>query len=64
MAWRRAIGWTFAALGVLVLAGAVGGYLFLKSRSFQEYALRTIVQETNDATGGRAVRLLPQLSMC
>ena len=54
MAWRRAIGWTFAALGVLVFAGAVGGYLFLKSRSFQEYALRTIVQETNDATGGRA----------
>jgi len=53
MAWRRAIGWTFAALGILVFAGAVGGYLFLKSRSFQEYALRTIVQETNDATGGR-----------
>jgi translocation and assembly module TamB len=54
MAWRRAISWTLAVLGVLVLAGAVGGYLFLKSRSFQEYALRTIVQETNDATGGRA----------
>ena len=54
MAWRRAIGWTFAALGVLVFAGAVGGYLFMKSRSFQEYALRTIVRETNDATGGQA----------
>jgi translocation and assembly module TamB len=54
MASRRAISWTFAALGVFVFAGAVGGYLFLKSRSFQEYALRTIVQETNDATGGRA----------
>ena len=54
MPWRRRIGWTFAALGVLVFAGAVGGYLFLKSHSFQEYALRTIVQETNDATGGRA----------
>ena len=54
MPWRRTIGWTFAVLGVLVFAGAVGGYLFLKSRSFQEYALRTIVQDTNDATGGRA----------
>jgi len=53
MPWRRRIGWTFAALGVLVFAGAVGGYLFLKSNSFQEYALRTIVQDTNDATGGR-----------
>lgn len=54
MPWRRTIGWTFAVLGVLVFAGAVGGYLFLKSRSFQEYALRTIVHQTNDATGGRA----------
>jgi translocation and assembly module TamB len=54
MPWRRTIGWTFAVLGILVLAGAVGGYLFLKSRSFREYALRTIVQDTNDATGGRA----------
>src|SRR5580700_3106451 len=54
MPWRRTIGWTFAVLAVLVFAGAVGGYLFLKSRSFQEYALRTIVRDTNDATGGRA----------
>ena len=54
MPWRRTIGWTFAVLAVLVFAGAVGGYLVLKSRSFQEYALRTIVQDTNDATGGRA----------
>lgn len=54
MAWRRTIGWTFAVLGVLVFAAAVGGYLFLQSRSFQEYALRTIVHQTNDATGGRA----------
>ena len=54
MPWRRTISWTFAVLAVLVFAGAVSGYLFLKSHSFQEYALRTIVQETNDATGGRA----------
>ena len=54
MRWRRTIGWTFAVLGVLVFAGAVGGYLFFKSRSFQEYALRIIVDQTNDATGGRA----------
>ena len=54
MPWRRTIRWTFVVLGVLVFAAAVGGYLFLKSRSFQEYALRTIVKETNDATSGRA----------
>src|SRR5579863_1171309 len=53
MPWRRTIRWTFAVLGVLVFAAAVGGYLFLNSHSFHEYALRTIVQDTNDATGGR-----------
>src|SRR6516225_6956171 len=54
MQWRRIIGWTVAVLGILILSGFVGGYLFLKSRSFQQYAIRTIVQDTNDATGGRA----------
>ncbi len=54
MPWRRTIRWTFVVLGVLVFAAAVVGYLFLQSRSFQEYALRTIVKETNDATSGRA----------
>jgi uncharacterized protein involved in outer membrane biogenesis len=51
---RHTVGWTLAVLGVLVLTGAVSGYLVLQSRRFQEYVLRTIVQETNDATGGRA----------
>ena len=54
MQWRRSVGWSLALLGVLLLAVAVGGYLFLRSRSFQEYALRTIVDDINEATGGRA----------
>jgi translocation and assembly module TamB len=54
MQWRRGVGWALAVLGVLLLAGAVGGYLFLRSRGFQEYALRTIVEDMNQATGGRA----------
>ena len=54
MQWRRSVGWSLAVLGVLLLAVAVGGYLFLRSRSFQEYALRTIVDDINEATGGRA----------
>jgi translocation and assembly module TamB len=53
MKWRRAIGWTIAGLLLLVLVGAVGGYLFLKSSNFQQYALRKIVQGTDEATGGR-----------
>jgi translocation and assembly module TamB len=54
MQWRRSVGWALAVLGVLLLAVAAGGYLFLRSRSFQEYALRKIVEDMNKATGGRA----------
>src|SRR5258708_10483345 len=53
MKWRRAIGWTIAGLLLLVLVGAMGGYLFLKSSNFQQYALRKIVQGADEATGGR-----------
>jgi translocation and assembly module TamB len=51
---RRVIGWTFGMLGVVVIGGVLGGYLFLKSASFQRLAIRTLVQDTNEATGGRA----------
>jgi translocation and assembly module TamB len=50
---RRIIGWTLAALGILVLAGSVAGYLFLKSASFQRIAIRTIIRDANEATGAR-----------
>ena len=53
MQWRRTIGWTAAAIGILVLVALVGGYFYLRSSAFQEYALRTIVQRVNDSTGGR-----------
>jgi translocation and assembly module TamB len=50
----RILGWALSVLGILILAGIVGGYLFLESASFQRYAIRTIVEDTNNATGGRA----------
>src|ERR1700730_1740616 len=53
MRWQRIIGWMAVALVGLILVGVVGGYFYLKSSGFKEYALRTIVQRTNDATGGR-----------
>jgi translocation and assembly module TamB len=53
MRWQRIIGWTAAALLGLILVAVVGGYFYLKSSGFKEYALRTIVKRTNDATGGR-----------
>ncbi len=53
MSWRRFAGWTLTALGVLLLVGALGGYLFLESNSFRRTAIRTIVKDANEATGGR-----------
>ena len=53
MRWHRIIGYTAAALVGLILVAVVGGYFYLKSSGFKEYALRTIVKRTNDATGGR-----------
>src|SRR5260370_33211259 len=53
MRWQRMIGWMAARLAGWILLGVVGGYFYLKSSGFKEYALRTIVQRTNDATGGR-----------
>jgi len=51
---RKIIGGALVVIGVLIVAGVVGGYFFLKSESFQRLAIRTIVQDTDEATGGRA----------
>src|ERR1700733_14249698 len=51
---QRVIGWLLAILGIVVVGGVLGGYLFLKSASFQRLAIRTLVKDTNEATGGRA----------
>ncbi len=51
---QRVIVWIFGMLGVFVMGGVFGGYLFLKSASFQRLAIRTLVKDTNEATGGRA----------
>jgi translocation and assembly module TamB len=53
MHWKRVIGWTFAALLGLLIVTAVGGYFYLKSRSFEHFALAKIAQQADQATGGR-----------
>jgi translocation and assembly module TamB len=53
MQWQRTVKWTAAVLGIVILGGLTGGYIYLNSHSFQDYALRTIVQRANEATGGR-----------
>ncbi len=53
MRWKRIIGWTFAALLMLLIVAAVGGYLYLRSYSFQRFALAEIAKQADQATGGR-----------
>jgi translocation and assembly module TamB len=53
MHWKRIIGWTFAALLGLLIVVAVGGYFYLKSSSFEHFALAKIAQQADQATGGR-----------
>jgi translocation and assembly module TamB len=50
---RRIVGWSLADLVILLLLAAGGGVLFLRSHYFAEYALSKIVDNVNQATGGR-----------
>jgi translocation and assembly module TamB len=54
MRWKRIIGWTAATLGILIVIGVVGGLLFLRTESFRQVAIRTIVKDVDESTGGRA----------
>jgi translocation and assembly module TamB len=53
MKWKRTIAWTLAGLLTLLIVAAIGGYFFLKSSSFQQFALRKIVEQADAITGGR-----------
>src|ERR1700733_4691529 len=51
MKWRKIAGWMLAALaGLLVIVG-IGGYLFLRSNAFNQFARRKIAEATQQATG-------------
>src|SRR5271166_3741412 len=53
MNWKRRIGWAALTVVTLVVLSAIGGYLYLKSTSFNRFALRKITQEADLATGGK-----------
>src|SRR5579871_860765 len=53
MQWKRIVGWGFAGFAILLVVIVVGGYFYLKSNSFQQFALRKISQEAETATGGK-----------
>jgi translocation and assembly module TamB len=51
--WKQTIGWSLAGLLALLIVTVVGGYFYLRSNSFQQFALRKIVEQADLATGGR-----------
>jgi len=54
MNWKRTISGALAGLVALLLIAVVGGYFYLRSSNFQQYALRKIVEQADLATGGRS----------
>jgi translocation and assembly module TamB len=53
MQLRKIVQWTLTVTVALIAVVGIGGYLFLKSNSFQHYALYKIVETTEKATGGK-----------
>src|SRR5579864_5038008 len=51
--WKKTIGWTLAGFLALLVIVVVGGYFYLRSNNFQQFALRKIVEQADLATGGR-----------
>lgn len=53
MNWKRTIAWIFGGLLALILIAVIGGLLYIHTNSFEQFALRTISEEAQQATGGR-----------
>ncbi|MFZ0321556.1 MAG: translocation/assembly module TamB domain-containing protein [Candidatus Sulfotelmatobacter sp.] len=53
MKWRPIIRWTLPVIGILIVAGVVAGILFLKSASFNKFAIRAIINSVNESTGSQ-----------
>jgi len=53
MNWRKIVARTVAVVVLLVAIVSIGGYYYLQSAGFREWAIRKIIQEANEATGGR-----------
>src|SRR5581483_5320081 len=49
----RTIGWTFAGLAIVLIVAAIAGYFYLRTAGFQRFAIRKIVEQADQATGGR-----------
>ena len=52
MKWNHKIAQIVATLLLLIAVVLVGGYFYLKSRGFEQFALRKIIEQADQATGG------------
>ena len=53
MNWKRIIGWSAGIILSLLVIAVVAGYFVVKSQGFHQYVLAKIVQQGNEATGGK-----------
>ena len=53
MNWKRIIGRTLAGIAGVFFVAAAGGYLYLRTSSFQRFAINQIEQQAAAATGGK-----------
>jgi translocation and assembly module TamB len=53
MSWRKPVGWALAMIAGFIVIGAVAGCIYLQSNGFREFALRKIVEQVDQSTGGR-----------
>jgi translocation and assembly module TamB len=53
MNWKKIMRWTLASLAGLILCAGVAGYFYLKSNAFRAFALRKIIEQADQSTGGR-----------
>src|SRR5215469_7961839 len=53
MRWKRKIAWTALAVGLFVIVAIAGGYAYLKSASFERFALRKINEAADGSIGGK-----------
>jgi translocation and assembly module TamB len=53
MSRRKIVGWTLASLTALIVIGGVAGYSYLRSSGFQQFAMRKIIAQADESTGGR-----------
>jgi translocation and assembly module TamB len=50
---QKIAGWSVAGVAALIFLAVVGGFIFLRSAAFHQFALRKIAEATNQATGGK-----------